>query len=164
MPDPADHSSLVQSALEYMTSVAPPDVADTVTWLTNEGWTPTSGRGGKQEGFGNVLVEFGKGDGAVKIARDRSIWEMTLRLRGWQSWFGLDIIMDARAERTTWAPLDRNLYEVEQIPEGDRWTRSLPEIVSWLTRTTDVEALLDECRMRRFHILFPTLKPQPDRQ
>ena len=157
--DSADHSLPAEGALEYLISVAPPDIVNTTTWLAREDWTPTTGRGGQHEAFGNVVVEFGKGGGAIKIARDRGIWETTIRLSGWQSWFGLGIIMDARAGRTTWVPSDRIPYEVKQLPEGVLWTHALPEIVSWSASTPNVEALLDDCRKRRLAMLFPDLAP-----
>ena len=159
VPDSADHPSLAEGALKYLISVAPPDIADTITWLTGEGWTPTTGRGGQHEAFGNVVVEFSKGGGAIRIVRDRGVWETTMRLSEWQSWFGLGVIMDARAGRKTWVPSDRKPYEVKQVPEGVQWTRALPEIVSWLAITPNVEALLDDCQKRRFAMLFPDLAP-----
>jgi hypothetical protein len=160
VPDSADHSSLTEVALEYLTSVAPPDIADAISWLLGEGWSPATGRGGTHEAFGNVVVEFGKGGGAIRITRDRGIWEATLRLSGWQSSFGLGVILDARAGRTTWVPSDRNPYEVKQLPEGVQWTHALPEIVSWSAARPNAEALLDDCQKRRFAMLFPDLVPQ----
>jgi len=160
VPDSADHSSLTQVALEYLTSVAPPDIAAAISWLLGEGWSPATGRGGTHEAFGNVVVEFGKGGGAIRITRDRGIWEATLRLSGWQSSFGLGVILDARAGRTTWVPSDRNPYEVKQLPEGVQWTHALPEIVSWSAARPNAEALLDDCQKRRFAMLFPDLVPQ----
>jgi hypothetical protein len=112
----SDHSSLAPGAMDYMISIAPADIAATITWLTDEGWTPLSGMGGQQEAFGDVVIEFGKDGDAIKIVRDRRIWEMTFRFSDWRSWFDLDIVLDAKAGRTTWAPSERNPYEVEQLP------------------------------------------------
>jgi hypothetical protein len=144
-----------------MISIAPADIVDTIAWLADEGWSPASGQGGREEPFGDVVVEFAKGGGAIKIVRDRGIWELTLRLSSWRTWFDLGIIMDTKSGRTNWKSLlDRNPYEVTQLPEGVRWIQALPEILSWAASTPKEEVLLIECRNRRLAVQFPSLKPQ----
>jgi hypothetical protein len=159
MTDSAEHSSLAQGALAFMRSRAPADIATTISWLTGDGWTPMTGRGGEHEAFGNMTVEFGKDGGAIKIVRDRGIWELALRSAGWQRYFDLGLVVDTKAGRTSWTPSDgTNPYEVKQQPEGVLWAQALPEVLGWLANTPDAEDLLDEHRERRYGMLFPGSK------
>jgi hypothetical protein len=156
----ADGVSGADDALVYFHSVAPEDVLRAVASLQSEGWGLHGVKGGQTESFGNVLVELTRADGAIKIVRDRSQWAMDIKLAAWNSWFDLSIIMDAKAERTTWNTSSSNPYEVKQLPEGVHWADVLTEVLSWLTSVNDVEIQLTECRSRRFHERFPVQLPR----
>jgi hypothetical protein len=148
--------SAIEDVLGYITSKAPDDVLRTIAWLTDEGWTPQSVRGGRHESFGNVLVEFGKAGMGLRIALDRSQWMMNLRLPGWSRWFGLGIVLDTMSDREEWTSVDGL---PRQLPLGVSWATALPLVLSWLTEHPNVEEQLDAMRRRRYGVLFPGQDP-----
>ena len=155
MPDGAP---AIGEAVKYVEGCASTDVLSTISWLRTKGWRPVSARGGPSESFGDVLVEFAKGDGRITITRDRSQWQMSLRPAGWSDRFDLDIILDTINGRTDWQaqePFARPLPG--QLPPGVAWAESVPQVLEWLDSHDDAAGLLKEMQQKRSRSLFPTL-------
>lgn len=143
--------------LRYVSSKAPSDVLKTLDLLESSGWHTESAIGGQSAPFGDVLLFLAKGSDQIIVERDHGKWFLQIKLKGWSTKFDLGIVLDAMNERTSWDPLPENPYEVEQEPDGIKWLDALPNVLSWLTDTNDVETCLVAYRDRRFRTQFPSL-------
>jgi hypothetical protein len=124
----------VGDALDYALSHAPTDVLGTLNWLEAEGFDVRTEMGGAKAPFGNVFLEYERGPVAVRVTRDRSQWELNIRLHGGSpSYLGVLV--------TAWEGAPPPLLQGESrdphpeiLPEGVEWSKVVPPIVSWLTR------------------------------
>ena len=105
-----------RETLEYVRTVAPDDVQKTIAWLSANDWHAEHTQRGRQESFGNVLVELVRSDDRITVTRDRGQWTLHLRLSGWPQRFDLHIVLDTIAGRTDWSsPLPKGA-----LPEQHR--------------------------------------------
>jgi hypothetical protein len=63
-------------ALDYAMEKAPPDVMRSLAWLSTVGFEIRAERGGREEAFGNLLLDWERPPIAVRVVRDRSQWEL----------------------------------------------------------------------------------------
>lgn len=132
---------------------APPDVVSTIRWLIDQGASITLQRGGEGESFGNLLVEFAIGDGAVAISRDRSQWMLDVQVEPHRR-FDFDVIHVAMTgDERQWTKATPTTLPT-QLPDGVSWTEGLPAALHWLRTTPNAEEQLTRLQRRRAKLIF----------
>lgn len=139
--------------MHYLRTTAPADVVAAADWLSASGWTVAVARGGENESFGNLVVEFHRNRDRVVIIRDRAQWMADIQLYPWHKPFDLDIILDAVDGRHDWTQTKAPLPE--QLPEERTWIEGLPEALAWSRNMPDAVDLLKDMQRRRSRSLFP---------
>jgi hypothetical protein len=141
-----------RDALEYIDSRAPEDVRRAISWLQEEGWQPASASGGVGAPFGDILIEFIGNRTGVRIIQDRSQWVMDVRPTGCSEWFDFGILLDTMTGREEWT----SGHELpSQLPPGVDWANTLPEVLAWLSSTSNIASKIRETRLKRFRARFP---------
>lgn len=127
---------MLVDARDYALREATPDVRDGIRWLEAAGFELRSAQGGSSESFGNILLEYVRGDVTVRIARDRSQWIPVVALAGVSGEHGLQVLHTARTGLTADAGPPRDWAAqpmAEQLPEGMSWRTELPALIHWLS-------------------------------
>ena len=119
-------------ALAYAYEKATDDVAATLDWLMGHGFRVSRTMGGKSESFGNVLVEFVRGPTVTVIARDRDQW--TIDIGRDRATLGLHMLATAMSGDEADPGTKRSFGDPlpDQLPEGGRWRRLVPQVIEWL--------------------------------
>jgi hypothetical protein len=135
------------TAFDYTLEVAPADVRATLDWMTEVGFYIRTERGGRDESFGNVLLDFERPPTAIRLIRDRGQWTLGLALDG-RHFVGLQVLLNARdggefltPDHDPVAPLP------EVLPEGGSWASAVPEVLAWLAERDRSEEI--ECAQVR---------------
>jgi hypothetical protein len=121
-----------EPALAYAFDRATDDVAATLDWLMGHGFGVSRTIGGKAEPFGNVLVELTRGLTVVVTTRDRGQWTIDIGRGG--ATHGLHIVATA-VTGTEAKPGPKRCFGnplPDQLPDGDRWRRLVPQAIDWL--------------------------------
>lgn len=132
-------------AVEFALAEAPADVADTIRWLLSAGFGLAGERGGRNESFGNLLLEFERAGQRVVIVRDRRQWRIDIAPTGSTEPHGLQVFLWAmRGGEPELGP--RRSVEASlpaQLPVGERWSAEVPAVLTWLTdgdRSAEISA------------------------
>jgi hypothetical protein len=145
----------VGEAFDYALTKATPDVAATLHWLVAQGAAITNERGGSDESFGNVFVEFALDDVVLVITRDRDQWILNVRC-GQLPVFDFDVIHAALTGDDAWS-LTSPRPLPPQLPDGVSWIAELPRALEWLRSTPNAEDQLRRLQRKRAEWLFGSL-------
>jgi hypothetical protein len=121
-----------EPALAYTYEKANDDVAATLDWLVGHGFLVSRTMGGRSESFGNVLVGFARGLTVVVITRDRGQW--TIDIGRDRAMHGLHMLATAMSGAEANPGPKRSFGDPlpDQLPEGARWRRLVPQAIEWL--------------------------------
>jgi hypothetical protein len=137
----------VREAFDEAMTRSTPDVAATLRWLVDNGAEITRAHCGRNEGFGNVLVELAFDGAVLTVTRDRGQWMLDVQ-SGTLPRFDFDVIHVAVTGHERWAQQPRRGLP-EQLPEGASWVGELPLALEWLRTTPDAENRLVEIQQAR---------------
>jgi hypothetical protein len=152
---PQDLTSPVEAALSYVQETAPTDVLETVAWLQSTGWQVEEVQGGRGESFGNVLVDFEKGQTRIRLVRDRGQWLLTIRPADWSETYDFQVIAQALTGMTLDKLSERSGTSLpEMVPTNVIWVETLPAALDWLSMTPGAESQLQELRRQRSRSLW----------
>jgi len=142
----------VTTAFEYARGKALPDVAWALEWLDTVGFTLTAQQGGEHEGFGNVFLQFERGDIGVQITRDRLQWMVVISPPGQKNYPGLNVLLTAMEGGEPepgphHVPFSEPLPD--QLPEGVVWRSAIPAVIEWMEEADRAASIADSDRRWR---------------
>ena len=137
----------MSEAFDDALATATPDVAATLRWLVDSGVEITREHGGRDAGFGNVLVEFAFDGAVLTVTRDRGQWMLDVQ-SGTLRRFDFNVIHAALTGDESWAR-QATRARPPQLPECASWVDELPVAWAWLRTEPDAEDRLVEMQRTR---------------
>lgn len=140
------------TAIEFARRKAVPDVAWALEWLDRVGFVLTAQRGGEHESFGNVFLQFERGDIGVQITRDRLQWTVIISPPEQTSYLGLNVLLTAMSGGEPdpgphRLPFSEHLPD--QLPEGVIWRSAIPAVIKWMEEADQSASIADADRRWR---------------
>jgi hypothetical protein len=135
------------AVVAYMLTRATPDVAETIAWLGESGFTVRSHWGGRDAPFGNVKVELRREALAVQICVDRSQWTVDVAPTGHKYVNLVRLLTAMEGTEPDWEDSSGPL--ARQLPEGVPWRSALPAMIAWIEsgdRTKAIESAVKAWR------------------
>ena len=150
--------------MEYVESVAPDDVLDTLSWLSAHGYEVTRAVGAGEH-MGSALLVFSLSR-EVTVVRDRDQWDTSVALSPGGKSHSVAVLAAAR-RGIPWDPGPRRPVGTplaQKLPEGMSWRETLPLVLAWLDEpgaASAVDAASDHAkeRMKRWWKEAPPTHP-----
>lgn len=133
---------MASGPLDFALSEATDDVAETIAWLTEEGFEVVNESGPPYSSFG-FLVDLEGRDLSLRLVLDRSQWCIELGYLG-EKREDLRVLMTAMDGTEAETPAKRDVGDPlpVQLPDGVSWAAWLPPLTDWLAtadRRGDIE-------------------------